>query len=96
MVTMGPEGKVKETIKTILHKHHVYYFMPHGGPYGNIGVPDFVCCFEGKFLAIEAKSKKGVLSERQKMHINDIKNHEGTAFVINEDNINELEQWLMK
>ena len=51
-----PEAKVKAKIKAILKEHNVYYAMPIGTGYGNSGVPDFLCCVNGKFVAIEAKA----------------------------------------
>ena len=56
---MTPEAKVKEKIKKILKSYSVWYAMPHGAGYGDAGVPDFLCCYQGKFLAIEAKAGRG-------------------------------------
>lgn len=62
---MTPEGKVKHKIKEILRSHDVWYFMPRGTALGTSGVPDFICCVNGRFLAIEAKAEKGKLSALQ-------------------------------
>ena len=51
-----PEGKVKTAIKSVLKDEGVYYFMPRGTLLGRRGVSDFICCVNGKFLAIEAKA----------------------------------------
>lgn len=53
---MTPEGYVKEYVKRILKKYHVYYFMPRGTSFGRSGVADFVCCFRGQYLEIETKA----------------------------------------
>ena len=89
-----PEAKVKEKIKKILKEHGVYYAMPMGTGYGNSGVPDFLCCAGGYFLAIEAKAGKGIPTALQEKNIRDIKAAGGWAFVVNETNIEDLEQWL--
>jgi len=89
-----PEAKVKEKIKKLLKEHKVYYAMPMGTGYGNSGVPDFLCCVNGKFLAIEAKAGKGIPTALQEKNLRDIKAAGGIALVINEDNIEELEKWL--
>ena len=47
-----PEAKVKAKIKALLKNYGVYYAMPIGTGYGNAGVPDFLCCAGGHFLAI--------------------------------------------
>jgi Holliday junction resolvase len=82
-----PEGKVKDKIKKILKAHGIYYAMPHGAGYGNAGVPDFLCCMKGKFLAIEAKANGGQTTALQDKNLEDIEAAGGLAWVISEDNI---------
>jgi pantoate kinase len=85
-----PEAKVKEKIKKILKEHNVYFAMPMGTGYGNSGVPDFLCCVDGKFLAIEAKAGKGVPTALQEKNMRDIKAAGGITVVINEDDLDWL------
>lgn len=85
-----PESKVKDQIKKILKAHNVYYAMPMGTGYGNAGVPDFLCCVNGRFLAIEAKAGKGTTTALQDKNLNAIHDCGGQAWVINENNLNEL------
>jgi hypothetical protein len=87
-----PEAKVKAKIKTILKEHNVYYAMPIGSGYGNAGVPDFLCCVDGYFVAIEAKAGKGKTTALQDKNLGQIKEANGLAFVINEDNIDWLRE----
>ena len=87
-----PEAKVKAKIKAIFKAHNVYYAMPIGTGYGNSGVPDFLCCVNGHFLAIEAKAGKGTTTALQEKNLQQIKDAGGTATVINEDTIGYLEQ----
>lgn len=89
-----PEAKVKAKIKTILAKHGVYYAMPIGSAYGNSGVPDFLCCVQGHFMAIEAKAGKGKATALQLKHLAQIGAQGGTAMIVNEDNIQELDKLL--
>jgi Holliday junction resolvase len=89
-----PEAKVKAQIKKILKEHGVWYAMPMGTGYGNSGVPDFLCCVNGKFLAIEAKAGKGIPTALQEKNLRDIKAAGGIALVVNETNIEELKTWL--
>jgi len=89
-----PESKVKEKIKKILKAHGVWYAMPMGTGYGNSGVPDFLCCVKGRFVAIEAKAGKGIPTALQEKNLRDIKAADGWTFVVNETNIEDLEQWL--
>ena len=85
-----PEAKVKEKIKKILKEHKVYFAMPMGTGYGNSGVPDFLCCVNGRFLAIEAKAGRGIPTALQEKNMRDIKAAGGVAMVVNEDNLDEL------
>jgi len=85
-----PEAKVKKQIRAILDAHGVYYAMPIGTGYGNSGVPDFLCCVHGKFLAIEAKAGKGKTTALQDAHIARIHTAGGVAVVINEARVSML------
>lgn len=86
-----PEALVKDSIKKLLAKYNVYYFMPATGGFGKSGVPDFVCCFKSRFLAIEAKAGKGKTTALQDREIMAIQAHGGHAMVVNEDNLDTLE-----
>lgn len=89
-MAMTPEAKVKKQIRAILDAEGVYYAMPMGTGYGNSGVPDFLCCVAGKFVAIEAKAGKGKTTALQDANIDKIRSAAGVALVINEQNIDTL------
>jgi pantoate kinase len=91
-VAATPEAKIKAKIKKILKDNGVYYAMPIGTGYGNSGVPDFLCCVNGNFLAIEAKAGKGTTTALQEKNLRDIKQAGGTAAVIAEEQLEYLEQ----
>jgi pantoate kinase len=86
-----PESKVKAKIKAILKAHNIYYAMPIGTGYGNSGVPDFLCCVNGMFVAIEAKAGKGKTTALQEKNLKQITECGGIALVINETNIGVLD-----
>jgi hypothetical protein len=85
-----PEAKVKTKIKAILKAHSIYYAMPIGTGYGNSGVPDFLCCVNGKFVAIEAKAGKGEVTALQLKNLSDINKAGGYTLVIRENNLEYL------
>ncbi len=85
-----PESKIKDKIKALFKQYGIYYAMPIGTGYGNSGVPDFLACVQGHFLAVEAKAGKGRVTALQLKHINQIKVQGGTALIVNEKNIDEL------
>ena len=86
-----PEKKVKDKVVKILKSHGIYYFFPATFGMGRSGVPDVVCCFNGSFLAVECKAGKGKTTALQDMEIAAIRKSGGTALVINENNLHELE-----
>jgi len=63
----------------------VYYAMPIGTGWGNSGVPDFLCCINGRFLGIEAKANGNKPTELQKKNLMDIELSGGYTAVINEN-----------
>ena len=87
---MTPEAKIKQRTKQILEELGCYYFMPIGGPYSRIGVPDFIGCIDGLYIAIEAKAGKGTTTALQERELQKIKDHGGFALVVNEKNIDSL------
>ncbi len=89
-----PEAKVKNKIKAILKSHNVYYAMPMGTGFGNSGVPDFLCCVNGRFFAIEAKAGKGTTTALQDKHLREIEKAGGDAWVVNEENLTHLEEFV--
>jgi pantoate kinase len=89
-----PEALVKKQIKAILTKNNAYYAMPIGTGYGNSGVPDFLICHGGRFIAIEAKAGNNKPTALQEAHLERIKKAWGIAHVINEDNLSLLEEIL--
>ena len=89
-----PEAKVKDKIKAILKEHGVYYAMPIGTGYGNAGVPDFLCCVNGRFVAIEAKANGGKTTALQDKNLRDIETAGGITCVLNEDNVSALGGYL--
>lgn len=50
------ENKIKQYLKTV---EDLYFFKEHGGLYGTAGVPDIICCYKGRFIALEVKAPDG-------------------------------------
>lgn len=89
-----PEKKVKDKCVKLLKAYGVYYFFPATHGYGRSGVPDIICCTRGKFLAIECKAGRGVVTALQEKEMADIRKSGGTTLVINEDNLTMLDSFL--
>ena len=91
---MTPEKKVKTKVVEILKGFGAYYFYASTGGYGASGVPDIICCYKGRFLAIECKAGKGKTTALQEKNIAQIIAQDGLAIVVNEDNIEEVRTFM--
>lgn len=92
-----PEAKVKAAVRKLLVEFGVYYFSPAANGFGRAGIPDIICCFGGRFIAIECKAGKGVTTALQDKELTAIRTAGGMTMVVNETNIQELKeklQWM--
>ena len=89
-----PEGKVKARLRRILEINKIYHFLPATGGSGRSGVPDIVGCCRGYFFAIECKTKGNSTTALQERELQHIRDAGGQTFIINEDNIKDVEIWL--
>ena len=92
---MTPEGKVKKRVKAILDELKVYHFSPMQNGMGRAGIPDIVACHWGKFIGIECKAGDNKPTALQERELNRILNAGGEAFVINEENVEQLREELI-
>lgn len=79
---MTPEAKTKQRIKKILEDAGVWFFMPPANGYGRSGIPDFICCVNGFFFAIEAKAGKGQTTALQERELERIRKANGSAIIV--------------
>lgn len=79
----GPEKRFEEKIKRFLTErgHYVLKYWG-GGQYTKAGVPDLLCCVNGRFVAIEVKAERGRVSPLQEHHIGEIEKAGGVALVV--------------
>ena len=95
-MALTPEGRVKARLKKHLDAMGIYNFSPVQNGMGRAGIPDVIGCYEGRFVAFECKAGKGKTTPLQDRELAAIQAAKGLAFVINEnnvDNIKELLQW---
>lgn len=91
-----PEGKVKDKVKEVLAVLGAYYVMPQTGGFGNSGVPDILCCLNGRFIGIECKANGGKVTRLQQSHLDEIEMRGGIALVIDEHSLPILKQLLLE
>jgi Holliday junction resolvase len=92
---MTPEAKVKKKVKEILDQMGVYPFSPMQNGMGRAGIPDIVACYCGKFIGIECKAGDNKPTALQERELNRILEAGGEAYVINEENIEQLREELI-
>ncbi len=54
-MAMTPEGRVKAAVDRILKRYGTWYVKPVSNGMGRTGIPDYLVCLRGRFLAIECK-----------------------------------------
>lgn len=83
---MTPEGRVKNDVKKVLKARGIWFFMPMQNGFGVVGIPDFICCWGGHFLAIETKApgKRGDTTANQDRKLQEIRDHDGYAIVVDD------------
>lgn len=91
------ETKLQKSIQEYLRTIGGYCFKVHGSVYMRAGIPDIICCLNGKFIGIEAKDGDNIPSELQKAHGRQILKAKGIFIVAYsiEDVRKELEKWKM-
>lgn len=89
-----PEARVKNAVRKLLQERGIWYFMPVSNGMGKHGIPDFVCCFRGLFLAIETKApgRRSNLTPNQERRIAEIHKAGGAALVV--DDVQQLKEFL--
>lgn len=89
-MALTPEGRVKAAVKKYLKARGVWFYMPVQNGMGRVGIPDFICCFEGRFYAIETKApgKKDQTTPNQDKELEGIRCAGGEALVI--DDVSQL------
>ena len=85
-----PEAKVKAAVVKVLKEHDVYYFFPATYGMGRSGVPDIVCCVNGKFLAIECKAGNNIPTALQINEMSKIQRADGVALVVHGHSVGTL------
>lgn len=87
-----PERKVKRKVVEILKSMGAYYTMPVATGFGNVGVPDILVCYKGRFIGIECKANGGKPTKLQLANLQAIRDAGGQAFIIDEHNLFSLNQ----
>ena len=88
-----PEGRIKDAVKKLLKERGVWFFMPVQNGMGQVGIPDFICCADGTFVAIETKApgKLNNTTPNQQRVLREIGDHGGHSLVV--DNAEDVKKF---
>lgn len=78
---MQPEYRIVQNIKKLIRARGGWCVKIHGGPYQDTGTPDLLACYKGRFIAIEVKTSRGVVSPEQKVSQQGIVKSGGYALI---------------
>lgn len=88
IVARTPEGRVKDEIKKVLNAlANCWWFLPGANGYGQHGIPDFIVCYRGVFIAIEVKAPGKLatgVTPLQQMQIRSINQAMGYAIAVDD------------
>jgi hypothetical protein len=89
-----PEHAVKAAVKRLLKERGIWHFSPVSNGMGVHGIPDFLCCWNGRFFAIECKApgKRHNTTGLQDFQIAQIHKSGGSAIVV--DDVSQLQEVL--
>lgn len=79
---MTAHADLLKQICDFLKAHDIWYVRTNSHGYGRKGIPDVLCCYQGRFVAIEAKVKPDKPSPWQERELAAIRASKGTALVI--------------
>lgn len=79
---MGNEKNFEIRVKRYLDKNHAWYVKFFANAYTSSGIPDILCCLNGRFLGVEIKQEKGKPSELQEFHLQKINKCKGVGILL--------------
>jgi len=71
--------QIMRYLKTV---DNCFAWKEHGGMYSTAGIPDIICCLNGRFVALEVKTATGKLTKLQENTIQKIQAAKGQAFKV--------------
>lgn len=92
---MAAEKQFENKIKTYLKNKGAWYIKYWGGGgFTKAGIPDILCCYKGRFIAIEVKAPNGKASELQLFNLKKIEEAGGKAFLLYPKDFEDFKKWM--
>lgn len=79
---MTPEKKFETKVRKFLEAKGAYVVKYFGCGFSQAGVPDLLCCYKGRFIALEIKAERGHASDLQLYNVRKINDAGGIALVL--------------
>lgn len=92
---MNNESDVKKAVKKLLTARDWEWWMPANNGYGVSGVHDFNALKRGLFLTVETKFGKNTPTAQQHAFARKVRVGGGLSFMVNEDRLILLQNWLL-
>lgn len=83
-----PEGIVKAKVRKLLDGYKsagLWYFAPVSTGHGTHGIPDFIICYFGRFIAVECKAHGMKPTPLQKLQMSMLDHAGAFVFVVDGD-----------
>lgn len=92
---MAAEKQFENKIKAYLKNKGAWYIKYWGGGgFTKAGIPDILCCYKGRFIAIEVKAPNGKASELQLFNLKKIEEAGGKAFLLYPKDFEDFKKWM--
>jgi len=92
---VAAEKQFENKIKAYLKNKGVWYIKYWGGGgFTKAGIPDILCCYKGRFIAIEVKAPNGKASELQLFNLKKIEEAGGKAFLLYPKDFEDFKKWM--
>lgn len=92
---MAAEKQFENKIKAYLKSKNTWFIKYWGGGgFTKAGIPDILCCYKGRFIAIEVKAPNGKASELQLFNLKKIEEAGGKAFLLYPKDFEDFKKWM--
>ena len=79
---MAQEKQFEMKIREFLKEHGCWVVKYFGNSFSQNGIPDLLCCVNGRFVAIEVKAENGKPTKLQEVTVRKIKDAGGIAMIL--------------
>lgn len=79
---MANETGIKSKIEALLRERKIWFVKVHGEAMQSRGIPDLLCCYEGKFVAFEVKDRGNYATPLQRYELDRIAKSGGVQAVV--------------